>query len=150
MRDANGKTALSMTIQKASKDNVHHCWDEYYKPVMKLIIHRIKAKTKRSRSMDDTYHYTHLPSTASMWCSDVVYPEMMDSDGRHALHVAICLGIPWDGIKLILDVDIRSLSLEDKDSGLLPFMMAACASTNKTLSSSSSAPVGVDQDDGCD
>lgn len=141
--DANGHTALSVAIQKSAEHIT--LWKDYYHLIIKVITNRLKEDSKR-KNVDDRIVVDKKDATKSHSDEDDSSLEisrplhssisihscclgMVDDDGRHALHTAIELGVSWDGIKLILDRDINALSMEDSSSGLLPFMMAACASS---------------------
>ena len=73
---------------------------------------------------------------------------MITNEGRHLLHVAIELGLPWDGgLERIIDgaltinkglKNMRSMQpfdTVDEGNGLLPFLSAACSSSYSDLTS---------------
>jgi len=51
--------------------------------------------------------------------------ELVDRNGRHFAHIATDMGIPYEGIKLILAENTDALFAYDDENGLLPFSLGS-------------------------
>lgn len=104
LRDNDDRNVLLMTIHKACDEGNRQYWHVYYQQVIELIIVNYQKQYGRD-------------SVANMM--------VQNGTGRHFLHIAAELGLPWEGLQTIMTADINASYLSDSKTSLLPFMLVA-------------------------
>jgi len=118
LTDDKGRTPMMIAIQEASKSKNKEHWDNYFKPLIDLLF-QVTCRTSK--------HTEFAPELKG--------PQLFDANGRYLLHITAKEGLPWFGLKDILEANVDALCKSDgKDNrGLLPFMLASNSSSSFEL-----------------
>ena len=148
-KDEEGKSVLLVWIYKAAEDQGVY-WEEYYKPMLGMILNKMKEGPKKiggsdiidgtsiDGSMDEdscstsvvekeeeSKQPTSSEASGTVPTKSIPPQELVDQNGRHFAHIATDMGIPYEGIKLILAENTDALFAYDDENGLLPFSLGS-------------------------
>ena len=105
--DPNDNKIISIAIHQASKAENEIHWNEYFKPLIEALF---------MRECMQQGIFSNVETPASM---------IRDNNSQHLLHVAAKEGLPWYGTKHILESNVDAVRVQDMETGLVPFMIAA-------------------------
>lgn len=126
--DMKGRTALVETIHQAYLNPTH--WDDYFRPIFDMIMDNLYSEDAYEMTVHEEKEFGFYLFKAfiyrKMYDTSELIHSIIDKDtDKYLLHLAADYGLPWDGVKQILKKNMKVLMIQDKDSGLFPFMLAA-------------------------